>query len=113
MYKRQEQTHSFDAVTTDRVRLTLGDFGPDSVTIGEFQLFSGNEQVEIPKDVIEKVNKLNYDVPEGNWKVMGFVTVSDNSNHLDYLDPQAVSNFITITHQEYYNRCLLYTSRCV
>ncbi|MDY3989039.1 MAG: glycosyl hydrolase [Massilioclostridium sp.] len=99
-----EQTHSFDAVTTDRVRLTLGDFGPDSVTIGEFQLFSGNEQVEIPKDVIEKVNKLNYDVPEGNWKVMGFVTVSDNSNHLDYLDPQAVSNFITITHQEYYNR---------
>ena len=99
-----EQTHSFDAVTTDRVRLTLGDFGPDSVTIGEFQLFSGDKQVEIPKDVIDKVNKLNYDVPEGNWKVMGFVTVSDNSNHLDYLDPQAVSNFITITHQEYYNR---------
>lgn len=99
-----EAAHRFDAVTTDRVRLTLGDFGTDCVTIGEFQLFDGDQQLEIPAEVYAPVNKLHYDVPEGNWKVMGFVTVSDNSNHLDYLDPQAVQNFITITHQEYYNR---------
>jgi len=47
---------------------------------------------------------LRWDVPQGTWKVMIFVCVTDGYPCCDYLDPEAVDRFIAMTHQAYYGR---------
>ena len=49
-------------------------------------------------------NKVEWTVPEGVWNIMAFVCVSDGDPNVDYLDPEAVSRFIQMTHQAYYDR---------
>jgi hypothetical protein len=48
--------------------------------------------------------ELKWDAPEGTWKVMAFVCVTDGDPICDYLDPEATDRFIEITHQAYYDR---------
>ena len=47
--------------------------------------------------------EVTWPVPEGNWRIMTFVCVEDGDPNVDYLDPQAVSRFVDMTHQQYYN----------
>ncbi len=47
---------------------------------------------------------LRWDVPQGTWKVMVFVCVTDGYPCCDYLDPEAADRFIEMTHQAYYDR---------
>jgi hypothetical protein len=49
-------------------------------------------------------SSLKWDAPEGTWKVMIFVCVTDGYPCCDYLDPDAVDKFIAMTHQAYYDR---------
>ncbi|MCZ7639702.1 MAG: glycosyl hydrolase [Verrucomicrobia bacterium] len=48
--------------------------------------------------------RLDWAVPEGTWKLMVFVCVTDGDPICDYLDPEAADRFIEITHQAYYER---------
>ena len=48
--------------------------------------------------------RLDWAVPEGTWKLMAFVCVTDGDPICDYLDPEAADRFIEITHQAYYER---------
>jgi hypothetical protein len=48
--------------------------------------------------------RLDWAVPDGTWKVMAFVCVTDGDPICDYLDPEAADRFIAITHQAYYDR---------
>jgi hypothetical protein len=52
--------------------------------------------------------KVVWSVPEGQWKIMIFVCVKDGDPNVDYLDPEAVSHFVEMTHQQYYKRFKAY-----
>ena len=45
---------------------------------------------------------LKWKVPSGKWKVMFFSCVTDGYPIVDYLNPEAVRNFIKMVHEEYY-----------
>lgn len=49
-------------------------------------------------------SKLEWEAPKGEWKVMAFVCVKDGDPNVDYLDSDAVEQFIQMTHQAYYDR---------
>lgn len=49
-------------------------------------------------------DELNWQAPEGAWKVLFFVCVKDGDPNVDYLDPEAVKLFVKETHQAYYDR---------
>lgn len=51
-----------------------------------------------------KGDQLEWNVPEGAWKVMFFACVKDGDPNVDYLDPAAVRLFVEETHQAYYDR---------
>jgi hypothetical protein len=49
--------------------------------------------------------RLTWDAPPGPWKVMVFTCVTDGARGLvDYLDPEAVGRFISLTYEKYYAR---------
>ncbi len=47
---------------------------------------------------------LQWEVPEGEWKIMVFICLLDGDDLVDYLDPEAVGKFIELTHDRYYKR---------
>lgn len=49
-----------------------------------------------------KEGEVKWDVPQGHWKIMIFTCVKDGDPILDYLNPEAVKNFIKMTHEAYY-----------
>lgn len=51
-----------------------------------------------------KGDQLEWNAPEGSWKVMFFTCVKDGDPNVDYLDPAAVKLFVEETHQAYYDR---------
>lgn len=52
-----------------------------------------------------KAGRLSWDVPAGRWTVMFFACVPDGARGLvDYLDPAAVRDFISLTYEKYYER---------
>ncbi len=57
-------------------------------------------------DLTKKVTsgKLKCNIPEGIWKIMIFHCVDAGEPIADYLSPDAVKNFITMTHEAYYKR---------
>lgn len=48
--------------------------------------------------------RLKWNVPEGRWKILTFTCVKDPDVIADYLNPEAIRNFIKMTHEEYYKR---------
>ncbi len=46
--------------------------------------------------------ELKWDALPGHWKIMIFMCVKDGDPILDYLNPEAVKNFIKMTHVAYY-----------
>lgn len=60
------------------------------------------ERIEITDCV--KDGELKWSVPDGDWKIMIFVCVTDNHALVDYMNPQAVKNFISLTYDQFYKR---------
>lgn len=52
--------------------------------------------------------EIKYDVPDGNWKVMAFICVKDESNGVDYLNKEAVDSYIDIVYERYYKELETY-----
>jgi hypothetical protein len=46
---------------------------------------------------------LKWNVPPGKWKIMFFLCVDAGEPIADYLNPEAVKNFIKMTHEAYYS----------
>jgi hypothetical protein len=47
--------------------------------------------------------RLSWQAPEGAWRVMVFACVRDGAGGLvDYLDPEAVKKFVSLTYEQYY-----------
>jgi len=47
--------------------------------------------------------KIHWQVPPGSWKILLFTCVRDGARGLvDYLDPEAVKKFISLTYQKYH-----------
>ena len=67
--------------------------GIDTVT---FQRFDLTSQVY--------ANRLKWHVPAGTYKIMYFTLVEDVDPIVDYLDPEAVKDFVSMTHQAYFER---------
>lgn len=52
-----------------------------------------------------RAGRLTWNVPAGRWKIMLFTCVPDGARGLvDYLDPDAVRQFIGLTYEKYYQR---------
>ncbi len=63
------------------------------------------ERINLEKYIVS--NKLTWTVPEGDWRIMFFNLVEapgftyKNVKNVDLLDPDAVSNFMKLTYDEY------------
>ncbi|MBP7050432.1 MAG: hypothetical protein KBE65_05415 [Phycisphaerae bacterium] len=76
---------------------------PDGKLMAVVAMNTGTlERVDLTGSVREA--KVDWQAPDGSWKVMCFVCVIDGDPICDYLDPEAVDRFIDITHQAYYDR---------
>ncbi len=96
---------SFDApVTAKEFRLMLYEnkAGSDLSSIYELELYHQNQKLPIPTSDPSRVDRVTYDLPAGNYKVMTFATVKDGTDLVDYLSESAVDKFIQITHEVYY-----------
>ena len=58
------------------------------------------ERIELSDHMSNDILKWN--VPSGKWKIMIFTCVKDPDYIVDYLNPEAVKNFIEMTHEAYY-----------
>jgi hypothetical protein len=67
--------------------------GMDTVTFKRYDLTS---QVY--------ANRLKWHVPKGTYKILYFTLVEAKEPLVDYLDPEAVKDFISMTHQAYFER---------
>jgi hypothetical protein len=65
--------------------------GMDTVTFKRYDLTS---QVY--------ANRLKWHVPKGSYKIIYFTLVEDTDPLVDYLDPEAVKDFVSMTHQAYF-----------
>lgn len=88
------------------------------IPIGEYRIYLGTVAVNAnDKSVIDVSDKnrintpdnsggdtVTVPVPQGEWLLMSFATVKDGYDRVDYLDFDAVSSFIHITHEVYYQR---------
>ena len=101
-----QKTVTFTAVTAKRWRLLMngGDIKPNSPTIYEIELWNGTQKHATPIQSSAQVDRIEYDVPAGNWKIMAFSTVKDGTTIVDYLDEGAVDLFINQTYGAYYER---------
>ena len=103
-------TLRFDPVQTERLRLYITSTSDYNPTIWEFEAYGNGERL-VPDEIQEEPydgSYLEYQVPEGNWKVMAFLCVKDGNNGMDYLDPASVRAFIDITYETYYKRLRKY-----
>ena len=94
-----EKTYTFEPVTASKVRIYFDNITVDSASIYEFQVFHGEEQLIPPAPLTSNVT---VDIPEGNWKLMGFMCVKSGHNGMDYLDHDSVEKFIELTYEQYY-----------
>jgi hypothetical protein len=60
------------------------------------------ERIDLTKQISGE--NLKWNIPSGEWRIMIFMCVKDPDYIVDYLDPNAVKNFIKMTHDEYYKR---------
>ncbi|MGM9680241.1 MAG: discoidin domain-containing protein [Eubacteriales bacterium] len=102
---------SFDPVKTTMLRLVMSTPGGDLPSIYEFASYFGGKKLipESNEDVSSyKGSYIEYTIPkdaaDGTWKIMGFLSVVDGSEGMDYLSEEAVAGYIQITHEAYYQR---------
>lgn len=91
-------------VTAKRFRLMMYEnkLATDLSSIYEIEMYNGSGKLAVPTENHERVDRVTYDLPAGNYKVMTFATVKDGTDLVDYLSESAVDEFIEITHEVYY-----------
>ena len=62
-----------------------------------------NEIVNL-RDKLNSENRLEWDVPEGSWRLLIFQCVIDGDPDVDYLSSESVSLFVNDTHGAYYSQ---------
>ncbi|MDR0380872.1 MAG: discoidin domain-containing protein, partial [Oscillospiraceae bacterium] len=94
---------SFPAVTARRFRLMIYTTSAptDSASIYEVELFHGDAKLPVLA-VGDNFDRVVWEAPAGSWKVMAFATVKDGISLVDYLSGEAVDDFISTTHDVYY-----------
>jgi len=60
------------------------------------------ERHNIPESADGK--SVKWKVPPGSWKLMVFTCVRDRDNKVDYLCPESVDKFFSLTYDKYYER---------
>ena len=99
----------FAPVATDRMRLVVSTPNGELPSIYELAFFNGDEKI-IPVNQADenyRGSSIEFTVPadwEVTWKIMGFLSVLEGSEGMDYLDSDAVAGYIEITHEAYYKR---------
>jgi len=87
--------------------------GPNSIQIDQEGTVIGiytarlTGEKTIDPSTITDITHLNHDAwqaPVGNWAIISFTQFNDPGQQIDYLDKDAVQEFIVITHEEYYRR---------
>lgn len=64
--------------------------------------YQENAKVVIPLSGNIAEGVLRWTAPEGEWRVMFFVSVVDGDPNVDYLSPESVKLFINDTHEQYF-----------
>jgi hypothetical protein len=75
---------------------------PDGTLMAAVAMETGTKQ-RLDLAGFIKDGGLRWDAPAGTWKVMFFVCVPEGSV-VDYLDPEAVKHFMSLTYDEYAKR---------
>ena len=60
------------------------------------------ERINI-RDCVDSDGLVTWNAPAGKWKVFLFVCVADNRGLVDYMSPDAVRNFFSLTYDRIYN----------
>lgn len=69
------------------------------------------ERIDLTDKVSE--NKLQASLPEGTWRLMYFVCIPSGHNLVDFLNPDSVKKFISLTYDEYYRRFSKYFGKTI
>ena len=69
------------------------------------------ERIDLTDNVQNGV--LTWNVPNGNWKIMSFYLEYNVDSRLDYMDEEAVNQFISMTYEEYAKRFSDYFGKTV
>ncbi|MDR1136121.1 MAG: discoidin domain-containing protein [Clostridiales Family XIII bacterium] len=96
------KTDTFEAVTSNKMRLWMDPIAADSASIYEIEIYNGAQRL-IPAESDDGGPRIKYDLGDGNWKIMTFTTVSNGQTFADYLDSDATKHFIEMTHEVYYD----------
>ena len=99
------KTIEFPAVTASRFRFVANKTveGNTTASIYELEFYNGEEKLASPVANAENSDRVVYDLPEGNWRVMAFATVKDGYACVDYLDAESVQKYIDVTFEAYYS----------
>ena len=62
-----------------------------------------NERVNL-RERVDSEGVVAWSVPEGEWKIMLFLCVSDPKGIVDYMSPSAVKNFFSLTYDVFYEK---------
>lgn len=60
------------------------------------------ERIDLTDQVANGI--LTWNAPEGKWKIMSFYLEYNVDSRLDYMDGEAIDQFISMTYEQYYNR---------
>ena len=94
-----------EPVTAESFRLmmyTTSGVATDTASIYEMELFDEGTKIPTPTAGSETSDRVEYDLPAGNFKVVTYATVKDGRDLVDYLSEDAVDKFINVTHEVYY-----------
>lgn len=88
---------------------------PDGIALGAVRMNLDTRELVDVSDRLVGGRKLTCDVPAGRWKVMGFyldpkasLGQGNKSGYVDYLDPEAVKAYISISYQPHYDHLKKY-----
>ncbi|MDR2757199.1 MAG: hypothetical protein LBC20_15995 [Planctomycetaceae bacterium] len=62
------------------------------------------QRINLVQNVNVHENRVEWDVPEGNWKIMLFLCVDGNRQLVDYLCPESSEKYLTLTYDEFAKR---------
>ena len=56
------------------------------------------------RDNVSKDGAVEWDAPEGNWKVFLFICMPDPKGLVDHMSPKSVKNFFSLTYDRFYEQ---------
>ncbi|MDR0338394.1 MAG: hypothetical protein LBI18_15070, partial [Planctomycetaceae bacterium] len=62
------------------------------------------QRINLVQNVRVHENRIEWDAPEGTWKIMLFLCVDGNKGLVDYLCPESSEKYLTLTYDEFAKR---------